>query len=212
MGKNVLDKDGFDEWSKTYDRDVLQTEEENVYPFAAYSEVIDEVYKQVIGIDAKSVLDLGFGTATLTSRFYEDGLDIAGVDFSSEMVEIAKTLMPKAKLLTVDLELGVPDSLREDYFDAVVMTYSIHHLETDKQVALIKDLFKQINEGGILAIGDVLTKTRADMDNARLKDQDYWDDEESYIVLDEFTALLADFQIDFYKKSYCSGVIVLKKK
>lgn len=36
-----------------------------------------------------SVLDIGFGTAVLTAKLYEQGCTIYGQDFSSRMLELA---------------------------------------------------------------------------------------------------------------------------
>jgi putative AdoMet-dependent methyltransferase len=44
------------------------------------------VYGTVMDRAPAKVLDIGFGTATLTSRLYDAGNAITGVDFSSEMV------------------------------------------------------------------------------------------------------------------------------
>ncbi|WP_306817595.1 class I SAM-dependent methyltransferase [Acetatifactor muris] len=42
----------------------------------------------------KTVLDMGFGTGTLTSRLYQQGCHIWGQDFSQKMVEVAREKMP----------------------------------------------------------------------------------------------------------------------
>ena len=78
-----------------------------------------------------------------------------------------------------------------------------------EQLELLRKLGQRLNPRGIIAIGDVATQTRAEMDAACVKDLDDWDDDEFYIVVDELEALLEGVQIHFYKKSYCSGVCVI---
>ena len=36
------------------------------------------------------VLDIGFGTGTLTTKLYENGCEVYGQDFSQRMIELAK--------------------------------------------------------------------------------------------------------------------------
>ena len=48
------------------------------------------------------MLDLGFGTGTLTAKLYENGCTIWGQDFSRRMIEIAQEKMPDAHLYQGD--------------------------------------------------------------------------------------------------------------
>ena len=49
----------------------------------------DLIYGSVLSHWGKVVLDIGFGTGTLTSKLYENGCEISGQDFSSRMIELA---------------------------------------------------------------------------------------------------------------------------
>ena len=50
----------------------------------------------------KQILDIGFGTAVLTAKLYQDGYTITGIDFSKRMIEIAQQKMPGARLIQYD--------------------------------------------------------------------------------------------------------------
>ncbi len=45
-----------------------------------------------------TILVIGFGTGTLTTKLYEEGCRIWGQDFSGRMIELAKAKMPEAKI------------------------------------------------------------------------------------------------------------------
>ena len=53
----------------------------NTYPFAGYKNVLGTIYSGVRAANARRVLDIGCGTAVLTSRLYADGLDVTAADF-----------------------------------------------------------------------------------------------------------------------------------
>ena len=84
----MLNSKGFDLWADDYDKSVGVSEEENRYPFAGYKRILGEIYKIIMEKPNAVVLDLGFGTGTLTTRLYENGCTIYGQDFSSRMIEL----------------------------------------------------------------------------------------------------------------------------
>jgi len=45
--------------------------DEGTYPFAGYKAILNEIYNRVLSGSAKTVLDIGFGTGTLTTRLYD---------------------------------------------------------------------------------------------------------------------------------------------
>ena len=69
----MLDSKGFDLWADGYDRSVGLSEEDGTYPFAGYKEVLGEIYQRVLRESGKKILDIGFGTGTLTVKLYEKG-------------------------------------------------------------------------------------------------------------------------------------------
>lgn len=71
----MLDKHGFDLWADGYDQSVGLSDEEGTYPFAGYKQILNEIYSRILIRKAKSILDIGFGTGTLTTKLYEqDGI------------------------------------------------------------------------------------------------------------------------------------------
>ena len=64
----MLSNKGFDLWADDYDKSVGVSDEDGTYPFAGYKTILNEIYNRVLNSSAKTVLDIGFGTGTLTSK------------------------------------------------------------------------------------------------------------------------------------------------
>ncbi len=204
----MLDHKGFDLWADGYDKSVGLSEEDGAYPFAGYKQILNEIYNRVLEGKGKAVLDLGFGTATLTAQLYRQGCAIWGQDFSERMIELAKKKMPAAKLYQGDFSKGLVEALEQNRYDAIVATYSLHHLMDRQKVHFLKNLLPLLNEGGCIYIGDVAFESRTELEIQRGLIGDEWDDEEIYFVVDE---LLKTFpQMRFEKFSFCSGLLSLK--
>ena len=204
----MLDNKGFDLWADGYDKSVGLSDEENTYPFAGYRNVLNAIYKKVLESDSNTVLDIGFGTGTLTTALYEKGLTVFGQDFSEEMIKIAKEKMPKAKLFAGDFTKGLVESLMENKYDVIIATYSLHHLTDDEKIHFIKSLINLLNPGGKILIGDVAFENRDTLEAYKESCKDYWDDEEFYFVYDEIKEYFSG--LSFEKYSFCAGVLSLK--
>lgn len=208
----MLDSKSFDLWSDNYDKQVEISDEENVYPFAGYKKVLGTVYKKIRKQNPKDILDIGFGTAILTKKLYDDGYNIYGIDFSNEMIKKAKQKMPNAELLQFDFTGGLPKEFEQKQFDVILSTYAIHHIDDDAKKSYILKLLKSLKPNGILIFGDVAFKTEEDMEAARKKDYGEWDDEEYYLIAARFNLWFPNLKTDFIKISYCSGVFTIYKE
>lgn len=201
----MLDNKGFDLWANGYDKSVGLSDEENTYPFAGYKDVLNAIFKEVLELDCKTVLDIGFGTGTLTRPLYEKGIEIYGQDFSDEMIKIAKEKMPNAKFFVGDFTKGLVNPLRENKYDAIIATYSLHHLTDEEKIPFIKSLLSILNPGGKILIGDITFKNRVDLELCKEKAKSYWDDEEFYFVYDEIRKHFTC--VSFEKYSFFAGVL-----
>ena len=203
---------GFDLWSNNYDKQVQLSDEENRYPFAGYKKVLGTVYEKIRIQNPKDILDIGFGTGILTKKLYDDGYTIYGIDFSSEMLKKANQKMPNAKLLPFDFAGGcLPKEFEQKQFDVILSTYAMHHIDDEAKKNLILQLLKSLKPKGILIFGDVAFETEEDMEAARKKDHDEWDDEEYYVIAERFNLWFPYLKTDFIKISYCSGVFTVQR-
>ena len=204
----MLDNKGFDLWANGYDKSVGLSDDDNSYPFAGYKEILNQIYNEVLSIEAKKVLDIGFGTGTLTSRLYEKGIEIYGQDFSKEMFDIAKEKMPHAKLYFKDFSRGLDEVLLTNKYDAIIATYSLHHLVDEDKIDFIKSLLPLLKDGGKILIGDVAFKTRDELEICKNHVGHSWDDEEFYFVYDEMKDKFPT--TTFNQVAHCAGIITIE--
>ena len=199
----MLDNKGFDLWADNYDKSVGVSDEDGTYPFAGYKCILNEIYNRVLNAPAKTVLDIGFGTGTLTSKLYEHGCMIYGQDFSERMIELAQEKMPHAKLYQADFSKGLAEPLTQQKYDAIIATYSLHHLTDAQKVSFINDLLSLLNDGGYIYIGDVAFEKCKDGAGSE------WDDDEIYFVFDELQKYIP--KMKFEKLSCCAGLLSLHR-
>ena len=199
----------FDQWVNEYDDMVDRTAKVNKYPFAGYYDVLDEIYNEIILKPNASVLDLGFGTAKLTSRLYDHGCLIFGQDYSSNMIELASSKMPDAKLYQGDFSNGLVDPLNNNKYDFIISTYAFHHLTNDNKISFINSLLKQLNDGGKIIIGDITFSKQEELDACRKQAKKDWDEDESYFIIDDIKDVFS--KMSFKKISCCAGILTIFK-
>ena len=228
----MLNNKGFDLWADGYDKTVGISDEENTYPFAGYKKVLGFIFQTIMRAENAVVLDIGFGTGTLTAKLYERGCSIYGQDFSSRMIALASEKMPNAQLYQGDFSKGLAEPLRSflhrcpkfaiQYGDRtknhgqytnpnvkvyIVATYSLHHLTDAQKSDFILDLRNYLKENGKIIIGDVAFETRKDLELCKLRAGNTWDNDEIYFVVEE---LRKDFPaLSFTQMSDCAGVLIL---
>ena len=193
----MLNNKGFDMWANDYDKSVGLSYENNVYPFAGYKDLLNTIYNNIRKKDTGKILDIGFGTATLTKKLYDDNYAIFGVDFSKKMINIAKQKMPNANLFCYDFSNGLPKNLKREKFDFIISTYAIHHLTDIQKIQFFKLLYTMLNNSGKILIGDVAFYTKKELDKCRQDNIDYWDNDEIYITFDFLKQNLTEFNISF---------------
>ena len=205
----MLSSNGFDLWADGYDESVRLSENDNEYPFAGYKEVLNTIYKTVRAGLGNRILDIGFGTAVLTQKLYNDGYTVFGMDFSQKMLDIGKTKMPDAVLIKHDFSIGFPEEFKNERFDFITCTYAIHHLTDEKKAEFIGELKAHLNPDGLILIGDVAFEKVEDLERCRRESGDLWDDDESYMVEETIKKLVQN--AGYEKITFCSGVFTIRK-
>lgn len=181
------------------------------YPFAGYKDVLNGIYNRVREKAAGKILDIGFGTGTLTARLYNDGYNIYGIDFSSNMIEIAKIKMPGAELYCFDFSKGLPQALKCTKFDFILCAYAIHHLNNDQKIAFIHELWEHLEKDGEILIGDVAFETKDKLTACQIQSGLSWDDDEIYIVFSDLVKSIPFGKIEFIPISHCAGILSISK-
>lgn len=185
------------------------SDEDGTYPFAGYRDILNTIYNYVLSTSAKTVLDIGFGTGTLSSKLYDHGCTIYGQDFSERMIELAQEKMPNAKLFQGDFSKGLAEPLLQQKYDVIIATYSLHHLTDLQKVDLLDNLLLLLNDGGYIYIGDVAFETRTSLEKCMDETGDEWDEDEIYFVFDELKKSF--HKIKFEQMSCCAGLFSLHR-
>lgn len=147
----MLNNTGFDLWADGYDKSVGLSDENDRYPFAGYRAMMNALYQRVLAQSGRDVLDIGFGTGVLTSRLYEQGCQIYGQDFSARMIELAQAKMPDARLYQGDFSKGLVPELCAQQYDAIVATYSLHHLTDAQKIGFLRALLPLLKQDGCIS-------------------------------------------------------------
>ena len=205
----MLDIRGFDLWADGYDKDVGLSDEANTYPFAGYKAVLGRIFSIIMESGGRDVLDIGFGTGTLTAKLYENGCRITGQDFSGRMIALAQAKMPGARLYQGDFSKGLAEDLRAGRYDFIVSTYALHHLTFPEKFLLINQLRGLLKPGGALLIGDVAFESAESLEKCRAAAGGEWDDDEIYFTYDEMQRAFPGMK--FEKFSFCAGLLTLKE-
>ena len=205
----MLSSTGFDLWADGYDRSVGLSDENGRYPFAGYRAMMNALYQRVLAQGGRDVLDIGFGTGVLTSRLYEQGCQICGQDFSARMIELAQVKMPDAQLYQGDFSKGLVPELRTRQYDAIVATYSLHHLTDAQKIDFLRTLLPLLKADGCLFIGDVAFRTRGELEACRNAAGSEWDEDEIYFVYDELRPHFPTLTFESF--SHCTALLTLRK-
>ena len=130
-------------------------QEANVYESSSNGKHAKKLYASVIKsvkmLNCLNVLDVGCGTGTILSELSKnDKINLAGVDLSENMINIAKKRFSDK----VDLKIGDSEKLpwKDNNFDAVICTDSFHHYPNPERV--LGEMARVLTPQGHLIIGD----------------------------------------------------------
>lgn len=97
----------------------------------------------------KTVLDLGCGYGEHCIHFVEEGAKrVVGIDISQKMLAIAKAENAHQNISYLNMPMEDIGELQER-FDIVVSSLAFHYVEDFK--ALINNIYRLLNDGGVLA-------------------------------------------------------------
>ena len=201
--KDAYPPEDFDDWAPGYDRDIRT----GGFPFEGYANTLDEIVGAAKVKKGMQILDLGAGTGNLTFRFLDNGCNVIGVDYSSEMIKIAKAKCPAAIFLQADLRREPSSYLPVQQFDRIVSAYTFHHFTLAKKYQLLKRLAPFLMNNGYFVIGDIAFIDNAALKAAKVTSSDEWEDEDYWLV-DQSMEYFAkkQLQTSFTQTSSFTGV------
>jgi len=147
--QRALVRAGYDAISHSYRSDGGESNPASLESTSTYIAWVDELRGHLR--PGSRVLDLGCGAGVPATRALVDaGFDVTGVDISTVQIDRARTLVPEATFVCVDMvEWDCPP----DSFDAVVSFYALIHVPLEDQRHLIPRLARWLTPGGyVLAI------------------------------------------------------------
>ena len=95
------------------------------------------------------ILDIGSGPGQFAKHMIEKGFEVIGIDFSKEMVAIAKGKVPNVDFRHMDMrQLDFPDNS----FDGVFSAYSLIHIPSEEVLETLKGFHRVLKAGGYVEI------------------------------------------------------------
>ncbi len=199
-----MKKDIFDTWSNKYDEDVNK----DAFPFSGYEKSLERLINSLRITHSTQILEMGVGTGFLLSKFYQNGAQCYGFDFSEKMLEIAEQKMPSALLFQHDIKNGIPEKIRNAKFSIILAGYVLHHFDLEEKIRIIKQYLSLLKkEDGRMYIFDVSFQTKEDHDRYREDNMDIWDDDEYYFIATEINKNFEN--CDYKQFSPCGGLYTI---
>ncbi len=97
--------------------------------------------------DGATVLDVGCGTGVPYTRALAQKFTVTGVDCSSEMIQRARTNVPKGRFIHGDI---MSAEFPPSSFNGAVAFYSVFHLPRQEHPELFRRIYDWLKPGGYL--------------------------------------------------------------
>ncbi|PTM59928.1 class I SAM-dependent methyltransferase [Desmospora activa] len=147
--------DLFDRWAEDYDRTVAGLHPEYREVFAGYRAILEKVVQELGLSPGAKVLEIGVGTGNLSQLLLAAGLDVVGVEPSTQMRQGALAKLPDLALYEGHF-LQLPSTI--GLVDGVVSTYAFHHLLDQEKRQALTLLHRSVKPGGRLVFADTVFK------------------------------------------------------
>ena len=124
---------------------------------AGYERLQDDAVAATAGVDARSILELGIGTAETARRLLaaHPRAHLHGIDSSAPMLVAARAALDPARTQLTCARLE--DPLPAGPFDLVVSALTIHHLDAPRKADLFERIAAVLAPGGRFVLADVVT-------------------------------------------------------
>lgn len=168
-------------------------------------EFINEMQEFVAQFSEKAtVLDLGCGSGYITNYLHNQNLNSIGLDFSKEMINIAKTKYPNIEFLLANF-VNIENYFDENSVDGLIAIYSLYFVPKEQFENVLKSLSKVLKSDGkflfVTQIGngeDFITTPLMKENNINEKLYvNYYKQEELETILNR-----CNFEIEYLKSKY----------
>lgn len=180
----------FDAWAETYTEDAFR----GVGPLLGYDTSL-AIATRLLPIEpGQRVLDIGIGNGEFIGRLVEivPEIEIAGVDPSARMLQLARDRVPAA-----NLEIGsFTDIPFEDAsFDWVISSFAYHEVALDRRGAACAEMQRVLKPNGRIGLLDIMFASQDATDHARHMIGRAWDESENYAIVGELDTNLRNHDL-----------------
>lgn len=175
----------FDNWAGSYDQD-LETPNGIL---EGYDSSLASAFELCKTFENMKILDVGIGTGKFAQLFEGSGVNISGIDVSTEMLKQCKKVHPDYELKTGAFQNVNYD---EGSFDGVVSSFCFHEVPIVERLTACKEVYRVVRKGGYACIVDIMFASVMATNEARSRMNRYWDDSEDYALIGELDEQLYD--------------------
>lgn len=189
------DRWNYDRLASTHDMRVENESGE----YSDYAEALDLVASWISALPTEEGLDLGTGTGNLAGRLLLQGVRMAGVDQSEQMLERCHAKFPQMETRIGNM-LAVPYT--EGRFDFIVSSFALHHLSGGQIRLAMEEMRRVLKPRGRICIADLLFPDERTKESYAENFPEYGE----YALLPELTEWLA--QRDYIVKTYAMNELL----
>lgn len=168
-------------------------------------EFINEIKEFTSNFEEEStILDLGCGSGYITNYLCDYNLNAIGIDFSEEMIKIAKTKYPKLNFLLADFS-EIENYFKENSVDGLIAIYSLYFIPKEQFEKVLSFLSKVLKDNGKFLFVTQIGKgesfiTTPLMEENNIKDKMYV----NYYMKEELEEILNknNFSIEYLVSKY----------
>ena len=160
---------------------------------------------------SKLILDVGCGTGIKSKYLIDKGLKVIGIDFSQEMIDIAKREVPEGEFLVMDMD---NISTLTNTFDGIFVHSSLLHTKKNLVHNVLDGLLKKLKSGGYFYVA-VKKKQPDGPDEEMVKENDYGYEYErffSYFTVEEIKEHFSRLGVKFIYQADTSGIQMIGQK
>lgn len=139
------------------------------------------------------VLDVGSGPGQFTKYMMDRGFEVIGIDYTTEMIEIAKQKVPSGSFKQMDMRKL---EFEDENFDGLLLAYSLIHIPTEDIPETLKGFYRILKPSGYIEI--IAQNGEAD----KIIDEPFMPSEKmffNFFIKERLSKLLEDagFKIDY---------------
>ena len=127
-------------------------------PYGQWAEYLDQIIRKE-KLQGKNILDLGSGTGNISILLSEMGYEVTNLDFSNEMLVLAREKYLAKKIRAHFLEMDIRDIDFQEDFEVVISTFDTlnYFTEPEELEGIFEKVFSSLKNGGLFVF-DLNTK------------------------------------------------------